>query len=47
MVVQNKKYGNFVSMSSLTGKCTAQKLKKTFAADMDIFTSYGYIKKPK
>ena len=23
--------GNFVSISSLTGKCTAQKLKKTFA----------------
>ena len=28
MHVQNKKYGNFVSISSLTGKCAAQKLKK-------------------
>ena len=26
--VKNKKYGNFVSISSLTGKCAAQKLKK-------------------
>ena len=25
--VKNKKYGNFVSISSLTGKCAAQKLK--------------------
>ena len=25
--VKNKKYGNFVSISSLTGKCTAHKLK--------------------
>ena len=27
MHVQNKKYGNFVSISHLTGKCAAQKLK--------------------
>ena len=25
--IKNKKYGNFVSISSLTGKCAAQKLK--------------------
>ena len=25
--VKNKKYGNFVSISSLTGECAAQKLK--------------------
>ena len=32
MHVQNKKYGNFVSISRLTGKCAAQKIKKnTFA----------------
>ena len=30
MHVQNKKYANFVSVSSLTGECAAQKL-KTFA----------------
>ena len=29
--VQNKKYGNFVSISSISGKCAAQKNKKTFA----------------
>ena len=29
--VKNKKYGNFVSISSLTGKCAAEKLKKTSA----------------
>ena len=28
--VKNKKYGNFVSISSLTGECAVQKL-KTFA----------------
>ena len=28
MHVQNKKYGNLVSISRLTGKCAAQKLKK-------------------
>ena len=33
---QNKKYGNFVSISSLAGKCTAHKLKKTF-------TLYSYM----
>ena len=27
--VQNKKYGNFVSISRLTGKCAAQKLKRS------------------
>ena len=32
MHVQNKKYGNFVSISRLTGKYAAQDLKKTFAA---------------
>ena len=35
--VKNKKCGNFVSISSLTGKCAAQKLKKTFAVLV-----YGY-----
>ena len=30
MHVQNKKYANFVSVSSLTGECAAQKF-KTFA----------------
>ena len=29
--VKNRKYGNFVSISSLTGECAAQKIKKTFA----------------
>ena len=29
--VQNKKYGNFVPISRLTGKCATQKLKKPFA----------------
>ena len=38
--VKNKKYGNFVSISSLTGKCTAQKLKKTFAV---LFYGHVYI----
>ena len=28
---KNKKYGNFVSISSLAGECAAEKLKKTFA----------------
>ena len=40
--VKNKKYGNFVSISNLTGKCAAQKLKKTVAVLV-----YGHIKKPK
>ena len=31
MHVQNKKYENVVSISRLTGKCTTQKLKKTYA----------------
>ena len=30
--VKNKKYGNFVSISSLTGKCAAQKLKKNLCS---------------
>ena len=30
MHVENKKYGNFVSISRLTGKCAAKKNKKTF-----------------
>ena len=34
--VQNKKYGNFVSISRLAGKCAAQKLKQTFAV-------YGHV----
>ena len=29
--VKNKKYVNFVSISSLAGECAAQKNKKTFA----------------
>ena len=47
--VENKKYGNFVSISySLTGKCTAQKLKKLLQFySMDMFTAYGHIIKPK
>ena len=45
---QNKKYGNFVSISSLNGKCTAQKLKKLLQFySMDMFTLYGHINKPK
>ena len=45
---KNKKYGNFVSISSLTGKCTAQKLKKLLQFySMDMFTLYGHINKPK
>ena len=32
--VKNKKYGNFVSIFSLTGKCTAQKLKKNFCSSI-------------
>ena len=39
--VKNKKYGNFVSISSLTGKCTAQKLKKTFLVWASPFNSAG------
>ena len=31
MHVQNKKYGNLVTISRLTGECAAQILKKTFA----------------
>ena len=34
MHVQNKKYGNFVSISSLTGKCAAQKLKKICSSSL-------------
>ena len=49
--VKNKKYGNFVCISSLTGKCTAQKLKKLLQFySMDMFTLYmlyGHIDKPK
>ena len=48
---QNKKYGNFVSISSLAGKCTAHKLKKTFAlifyGHVYIIQLYGHINKPK
>ena len=29
IVIKNKKYGDFFSIASLTGKCAAQKLKKT------------------
>ena len=44
--VKNKKYGNFVSISSLPGKCTAQKLKKLLQFySMDML--YGHINKPK
>ena len=32
--VKNKKYGNFVSISSLTGKCAAQKLKKLCSSSL-------------
>ena len=46
--VKNKKYGNLVSISSLTGKCTAQKLKKLLQFySMDMFTANGHINKPK
>ena len=38
--VKNKKYENFVSITSLTGKCRAQKLKKTFAV---LFYGHVYI----
>ena len=31
LYIQNNKYGNFVSTSRSTGKCAAQKNKKTFA----------------
>ena len=42
--VKNKKYGNFVSISSLTGKCTAQKFKKNLQFySLDMFTLYGHI----
>ena len=45
---KNKKYGNFVSISSLTGKCTAQKFKKLLQFYfMDMVTLYGHINKPK
>ena len=45
---KNKKYGNFVSISSLTGKCTAQKLKKLLQFySIDMFTLYGHINNPK
>ena len=32
--VKNKQYGNFVSISSLTGKCAAQKLKKNYSSSL-------------
>ena len=38
MHVQNKKYGNFVSISRLTGKCAVQKLKKYCSSSL--WTSY-------
>ena len=38
MNVHNKKYGDFVSISCLTGECAAQKLKKTFAVPV-----YGHV----
>ena len=38
MHVENKKYGNFVSISRLTGKCAAQKFKKTF-----VVLVYGHV----
>ena len=42
--VKHKKYWNFVSISSLTGKCTAQKLKKLLQFySMDMFTLYGIL----
>ena len=45
---QKYKIGNFVSISSLTGKCTAQKLKKLLQFySMDMFTLYGHNNKPK
>ena len=31
---QNKKYGNFVSISCLTGECAAQKLKKKCSSSL-------------
>ena len=49
MHVQNKKYGDFVFTSRLTGKCTTQKLKKNFCSS-SLWTClhhYGHIKKPK
>ena len=46
--VKNKKYGNFVSISSLTGEYAAVKIKKLLQfLSMDMFTSYGHIRKPK
>ena len=39
MHVQNKKYGDIVSISSLTGKCAAQKLKKNLSA----VVVYGHV----
>ena len=45
MIVQNKKYGNFVFISHLTGKCATQKLFKKCGSSLS--TSYGHIKKPK
>ena len=45
--VKIKKYGNFVSISSLASKCAAQKFINLQFLSMDVFTSYGYIKKPK
>ena len=44
--VKNKKYGNFVSISSLTGKCTVRKLKNLLQFySMDMFTLYCHINK--
>ena len=40
--VKNKKYGNFVSTSSLTCKCTAQKLKKNFCSSI-LWTCLHYM----
>ena len=34
MHVQNKKYGNFVFISRLTGKCAAHKLKKVCSSSL-------------
>ena len=41
MHVQNKKYRNLFSISRLTGKCAAQKLKKTFA--VLVYSHIGHI----
>ena len=44
----NKKYGHFIFISRLTGKCATQKFKKIMQfQSMDKFISYGHKKKKK